>query len=165
MSLCCSGSASPMYPGEAMPVGPGFVGPRSIEEQTEPVDFSTANEPVNFSSGVRPVPAFPPATGTAGGYSRESTPDSGGSHYLDTYRDANGKEQYRLESIKIWRHDLGQRTAESATLNFRMALLPTCYLPTWLLEIKNAWNYTSTPQYAFKARFYLKAQEQLFLWN
>lgn len=82
-----------MYPGEAVPVGPGFVGPRSIEEQTEPVDFSTANEPVNFSSGVRPVPGFSTATGAAGGYSRESTPDSGGSHYLDTYRDANGKTQ------------------------------------------------------------------------
>lgn len=84
-----------MYPGEAVPVGPGFVGPRSIEEQTEPVDFSTANEPVNFSSGVRPVPGFSTATGAAGGYSRESTPDSGGSHYLDTYRDANGKTRGR----------------------------------------------------------------------
>jgi hypothetical protein len=95
ISLCYSGSASPMYPGEAVPVGPGFVGPRSIEEQTEPVDFSTANEPVNFSSGVRPVPGFSTATGAAGGYSRESTPDSGGSHYLDTYRDANGKARGR----------------------------------------------------------------------
>ena len=82
-----------MYPGEAVPVGPGFVGPRSIEEQTEPVDFSTANEPVNFS-GVRPVPAFSTTAGAAGGYSRESTPDSGGSHYLDTYRDANGKQLF-----------------------------------------------------------------------
>ncbi|PSN54606.1 hypothetical protein C0J52_07399 [Blattella germanica] len=60
-----------MYPGEAVPVGPGFVGPRSIEEQTEPVDFSTANEPVNFSSAVRPMPAFSTAAGTTGGYSRE----------------------------------------------------------------------------------------------
>nr|CAD7432948.1 unnamed protein product [Timema monikensis] len=73
-----------MYPGEAVPA---FIGPRSIEEQTEPVDFSTANEPVNFS-GVRQVAGFTAAPG--GGYSRESTPDSGGSHYLDTYRDANG---------------------------------------------------------------------------
>nr|CAD7397100.1 unnamed protein product [Timema poppensis] len=79
-----TGSPSPMYPGEAVPA---FIGPRSIEEQTEPVDFSTANEPVNFS-GVRQVAGFTAAPG--GGYSRESTPDSGGSHYLDTYRDANG---------------------------------------------------------------------------
>jgi hypothetical protein len=77
-----------MYPAEAVPIGPGFVGPRSIEEQTEPVDFSTANEPVNFSNGVRPVPGF---TTGAGGYSRESTPDSGGSHYLESYRETNGK--------------------------------------------------------------------------
>lgn len=86
-----SGSASPMYPAEAVPIGPGFVGPRSIEEQTEPVDFSTANEPVNFSNGVRPVPGFTTGTGGAGGYSRESTPDSGGSHYLESYRETNGK--------------------------------------------------------------------------
>lgn len=86
---CSSGSASPMYPGEAVPVNPGFIGPRSIEEQTEPVDFSTANEPVNFSGGIRPIPGF---SGPGGGYSRESTPDSGGSHYMDNYRDANGKK-------------------------------------------------------------------------
>lgn len=98
--FCHSDSTSPMYTGEAVPVGPGFVGPRSIEEQTEPVDFSTANEPVNFSSGVRPVPGFSTATGTAGGYSRESTPDSGGSHYLDTYRDANGKMRCRLAVLE-----------------------------------------------------------------
>ena len=90
-----------MYPGEAVPVGPGFVGPRSIEEQTEPVDFSTANEPVNFSSGVRPVPAFSTAAGTTGGYSRESTPDSGGSHYLDTYRDANGKYEMTISLLQL----------------------------------------------------------------
>ncbi|KDR21940.1 Myelin transcription factor 1, partial [Zootermopsis nevadensis] len=95
-----SDSTSPMYTGEAVPVGPGFIGPRSIEEQTEPVDFSTANEPVNFSSGVRPVPGFSTATGTAGGYSRESTPDSGGSHYLDSYREANGKTRGRLTFVE-----------------------------------------------------------------
>ena len=49
---------------------------RSIDEQTEPVDFSaTVQRPV-----VQPF-----------SYSRESTPDSGASHYMvDGYRDANG---------------------------------------------------------------------------
>jgi len=29
---------------------------------------------------------------------------------------------------------------------------------------KNAWNYTSTPQYAFMAWYLVKAQEQLYLY-
>lgn len=76
-----------------MPVGPGFPAPRPIEEQTEPVDFSTANEPVNFSGGpgIRPVPGFPPPGVHVTAYSRESTPDSGGSHYMDAYRDPTGE--------------------------------------------------------------------------
>ncbi|XP_076761137.1 uncharacterized protein LOC143429396 isoform X3 [Xylocopa sonorina] len=92
-----SGAPSPQYPtghGEAVavPVGPGFPAPRPIEEQTEPVDFSTANEPVNFSGGpgIRPVPGFPPPGVHVTAYSRESTPDSGGSHYMDAYRDPTG---------------------------------------------------------------------------
>lgn len=92
-----SGAPSPQYStahGEAVavPVGPSFAPPRPIEEQTEPVDFSTANEPVNFSGGpgIRPVPGFPPP-GVHAAYSRESTPDSGGSHYMDAYRDTTGK--------------------------------------------------------------------------
>lgn len=89
-----SGGTSPHYQnghGEAVPVGAGFIGPRTIGEQTEPVDFSTANEPVNFS-GVRPVSTFAgPVLTTGTGYSRESTPDSGGSHYMDAYRDNSGK--------------------------------------------------------------------------
>lgn len=93
-----SGAPSPQYPtghGEAVavPVGPGFPAPRPIEEQTEPVDFSTANEPVNFSGGpgIRPVPGFPPPGVHVTAYSRESTPDSGGSHYMDAYRDPTGE--------------------------------------------------------------------------
>ncbi|KAI4500351.1 hypothetical protein M0802_004768 [Mischocyttarus mexicanus] len=92
-----SGAPSPQYStghGEAVavPVGPGFPAPRPIEEQTEPVDFSTANEPVNFSGGpgIRPVPGFPPPGVHVAAYSRESTPDSGGSHYMDAYRDPTG---------------------------------------------------------------------------
>ncbi|KAJ8680065.1 hypothetical protein QAD02_015852 [Eretmocerus hayati] len=90
-----SGAPSPQYStahadGVPVPVGPGFTAPRPIEEQTEPVDFSTANEPVNFSGGIRPVPGFPPPGVHAAAYSRESTPDSGGSHYMDAYRDPSG---------------------------------------------------------------------------
>lgn len=97
MILLFSGAPSPQYStahGEAVavPVGPPFPAPRPIEEQTEPVDFSTANEPVNFSGGpgIRPVPGFPPP-GVHAAYSRESTPDSGGSHYMDAYRDPTGE--------------------------------------------------------------------------
>ncbi|XP_044271202.1 myelin transcription factor 1 isoform X3 [Tribolium madens] len=88
--LSHSSNTSPQYQnghGDSVPVQ-GFVGPR--DEQTEPVDFSTANEPVNFS-GVRPVATFAGTVLTPGsGYSRESTPDSGGSHYMDAYRDSAG---------------------------------------------------------------------------
>ncbi|XP_068899617.1 myelin transcription factor 1 isoform X6 [Tenebrio molitor] len=42
-------------------------------------------------SGVRPVATFAgPVLAPGSGYSRESTPDSGGSHYMDAYRDAAG---------------------------------------------------------------------------
>ncbi|KAF5303733.1 hypothetical protein FQR65_LT18968 [Abscondita terminalis] len=89
--LSHSSGTSPQYQNghtDAVPVPAGFIGPR--DEQTEPVDFSTANEPVNFS-GVRPVATFAgPVLAPGSGYSRESTPDSGGSHYMEAYRDASG---------------------------------------------------------------------------
>lgn len=55
--------------------------PRS--PQMEPVDFSGPPRPLGFGlvghiGGPRP-------------YSRESTPDSGGSHYIDSYRDPSGR--------------------------------------------------------------------------
>lgn len=106
-----SGAPSPQYPtghGEAVavPVGPGFPAPRPIEEQTEPVDFSTANEPVNFSGGpgIRPVPGFPPPGVHVTAYSRESTPDSGGSHYMDAYRDPTGELSLFIITCKIVHH-------------------------------------------------------------
>lgn len=103
MNVCFfSSDASSQYQnghGEGVPVPPGFIGPR--DEQTEPVDFSTANEPVNFS-GVRPVATF---TGTVlapgSGYSRESTPDSGGSHYMEAYRDPSGKRYFNNFIYKL----------------------------------------------------------------
>lgn len=55
--------------------------PRS--PQTEPVDFS-GPRPLGFS--LMGGPNLPPAP-----YSRESTPDSGGSHYIENYRDPSGK--------------------------------------------------------------------------
>jgi hypothetical protein len=36
--------------------------------------------------------------------------------------------------------------------------------PPYSAEVKNAWNYTSTPQYAFMAWCLVKAQEQLYLY-
>ncbi|CAO1338452.1 unnamed protein product [Diamesa hyperborea] len=54
--------------------------PRS--PQTEPVDFS-GPRPLGFS--LMGGPNLPPAP-----YSRESTPDSGGSHYIENYRDPSG---------------------------------------------------------------------------
>ncbi|GAB0092655.1 hypothetical protein DMENIID0001_076680 [Sergentomyia squamirostris] len=70
-----SGDTSPQY--SAHPEGMGhpqsFGGtPRS--PQTEPVDFSGPPRPVGFGLV----------------YSRESTPDSGASHYMETYRDPSG---------------------------------------------------------------------------
>uniref|UniRef100_A0A182KCG8 Myelin transcription factor 1 domain-containing protein n=1 Tax=Anopheles christyi TaxID=43041 RepID=A0A182KCG8_9DIPT len=47
---------------------------------TEPVDFSGAPRPLSFGFMGPPGP----------GYSRESTPDSAASHYLDGYRDHTG---------------------------------------------------------------------------
>lgn len=104
-----------MYTNEV--VAPRFGVGRSPDEQTEPVDFSTAPDAGPFAGpngppgapgntvagqpmarfgvpagpGVPTVPGGPPGPGPNGAvYSRESSPDSGGSHYLD-YRDANGE--------------------------------------------------------------------------
>ncbi|XP_055844060.1 uncharacterized protein DDB_G0283357 isoform X3 [Episyrphus balteatus] len=54
--------------------------PRS--PQTEPVDFSGPPRPLGFGLVGH--------IGGPGPYSRESTPDSGGSHYIDSYRDPSG---------------------------------------------------------------------------
>lgn len=58
---------------------------------------------VFYLSGVRPVATFASSSGTTGpvlapgaGYSRESTPDSGGSHYMDPYRDPGGEYILRI---------------------------------------------------------------------
>lgn len=59
----------------------GFIGPRS--PQTEPVDFSGPPRPLGFG-----------LVGPPGHYSRESTPDSGGSHYIESYRDPSGKSTF-----------------------------------------------------------------------
>lgn len=58
----------------------------------EYANLSTTNERVHFSS-IRPVATFagPVITASGTGYSRESTPDSGGSHYMEAYREAPGK--------------------------------------------------------------------------
>ncbi|XP_044734234.1 mucin-17 isoform X2 [Chrysoperla carnea] len=65
--------------------------PQVPSPQGQTLDLSVNRLP---HSSVRPVPTFaspiigaPPASS---GYSRESTPDSGGSHYIDAYRDATG---------------------------------------------------------------------------
>lgn len=60
----------------------GFIGPPR-SPQTEPVDFSGPPRP--FGLGLVGGPPGPP-----GAYSRESTPDSGGSHYIESYRDPSG---------------------------------------------------------------------------
>jgi hypothetical protein len=86
MSVFCR-SHSPLYAAENAAAAAGMQGAHppaarrflSPEEQTEPVDFSTANEPVNFS-GSRLV-ALPPGYT----YSRASTPESQ-QPYLE-YRD------------------------------------------------------------------------------
>lgn len=65
---------------DGMPPGvQGLRPPRS--PQTEPVDFSAPPRPLTFSLGgpIGPAP-----------YSRESTPDSAASHYMDSYRDPSG---------------------------------------------------------------------------
>lgn len=75
-----SGSAESPYQSQtentnsSTPHPNGFL---SRSPQTEPVDFSG---PRTMGFGlIGPTP-----------YSRESTPDSGGSHYIDNFRDPSG---------------------------------------------------------------------------
>ena len=95
----------------------GFIVQR--DEQTEPVDFSTANEPVNFS-GVRPVATFAGAVLAPGGsgYSRESTPDSGGSHYMEAYRDPSGTRSFSVEVYKQFHKKFSTKTSLFLTTLF-----------------------------------------------
>ncbi|XP_039292249.1 uncharacterized protein LOC111049000 isoform X3 [Nilaparvata lugens] len=65
--------------------------PQVPSPQGQTLDLS-----VNNRGTGRPVfpgavpPGAPPAAPAPAPYSRDSTPDSGGSHYLDSYRDVNG---------------------------------------------------------------------------
>lgn len=54
----------------------------SRSPQIEPVDFSAPPRHLGFGLIGSNLPTAP--------YSRESTPDSGGSHYIDNYRDPSG---------------------------------------------------------------------------
>ncbi|XP_061387971.1 serine-rich adhesin for platelets [Musca vetustissima] len=72
--------AHPQGFGPGLPTSAANGTPRS--PHMEPVDFSGPTRPLGFGlvghiGGPRP-------------YSRESTPDSGGSHYIDSYRDPSG---------------------------------------------------------------------------
>lgn len=75
-----SGSAESPYQPQTENTNPSTPHPNgflSRSPQTEPVDFSGAR-PMGFGL-IGPTP-----------YSRESTPDSGGSHYIDNFRDPSG---------------------------------------------------------------------------
>lgn len=81
------GHAQGFGSGATGPLGPGNGGPPR-SPQMEPVDFSGPPRPLGFGlvghiTGPRP-------------YSRESTPDSGGSHYIETYRDPSGECAFNL---------------------------------------------------------------------
>ncbi|KAK6626056.1 hypothetical protein RUM43_006360 [Polyplax serrata] len=60
--------------------------PEIPSPQGQTLDLSVTRVPTN---GARPLPHgfIPPPTAC---YSRESTPDSGGSHYMDSFRESNG---------------------------------------------------------------------------
>ncbi|XP_061506247.1 mucin-19 isoform X2 [Anopheles gambiae] len=68
-------STSPQYHQDA-----GTAATNARSPPTEPVDFSGPPRPLSFGFMGPPGP----------GYSRESTPDSAASHYLDGYRDHTG---------------------------------------------------------------------------
>ena len=86
-----SGSSENSYPTQAdnsnttTPHQNGFLSRSPQKIQTEPVDFS-GNQPVDFSGPRMGFGIIGPTP-----YSRESTPDSGGSHYIDNFRDPSGK--------------------------------------------------------------------------
>lgn len=95
LSLICSGSSeSGTYPTQAdnnstTPHQNGFLSRSPQKIQTEPVDFS-GSQPVDFSGPRMGFGIIGPTP-----YSRESTPDSGGSHYIDNFRDPSGKQKNR----------------------------------------------------------------------
>ncbi|XP_035901940.1 uncharacterized protein LOC118507490 isoform X3 [Anopheles stephensi] len=68
-------SSSPQYHQETAPAATNARSP-----PTEPVDFSGPSRPLSFGFMGPPGP----------GYSRESTPDSPATHYLEGYRDHTG---------------------------------------------------------------------------
>ncbi|KAL7047771.1 hypothetical protein ACKWTF_003098 [Chironomus riparius] len=82
-----SGSSENSYPTQpdnsntTTPHQNGFLSRSPQKIQTEPVDFS-GNQPVDFSGPRMGFGIIGPTP-----YSRESTPDSGGSHYIDNFRD------------------------------------------------------------------------------
>lgn len=88
-----SGSSENSYPAQpdnsntTTPHQNGFLSRSPQKIQTEPVDFS-GNQPVDFSGPRMGFGIIGPTP-----YSRESTPDSGGSHYIDNFRDPSGKEK------------------------------------------------------------------------
>ena len=87
-----SGSSENSYPTQpdnnntTTPHQNGFLSRSPQKIQTEPVDFS-GNQPVDFSGPRMGFGIIGPTP-----YSRESTPDSGGSHYIDNFRDPSGKK-------------------------------------------------------------------------
>ncbi|KAK9878118.1 hypothetical protein WA026_021135 [Henosepilachna vigintioctopunctata] len=63
----------------------------SPQGQTLDLSVSRLSHSNTSPHGVRPVATFAgPILAPGSGYSRESTPDSGGSHYMDAYRDSSG---------------------------------------------------------------------------
>jgi hypothetical protein len=71
----------------------GFLSRSPQKIQTEPVDFS-GSQPVDFSGPRMGFGLIGPTP-----YSRESTPDSGGSHYIDNFRDPSGMHTHTNSMI------------------------------------------------------------------
>ncbi|XP_057652625.1 myelin transcription factor 1 isoform X1 [Diorhabda carinulata] len=94
--------SSPHYGGAGQRVGGSPQAAASPHLSASPQVPSPQGQTLDLSisrlshSGVRPVGTFPSTPGggpvlvPGAGYSRESTPDSGGSHYMDAYRDPAG---------------------------------------------------------------------------
>lgn len=74
------GSSSPQY---AVNAHPQYTGNYSPPPPPEPVDFSGLPRPI----GVEYVSSLGSSS-----YSRESTPSNGSSHFMEGYRDFNGKK-------------------------------------------------------------------------
>lgn len=92
ISKISGSSESGSYPAQAdnsnstTPHQNGFLSRSPQKIQTEPVDFS-GSQPVDFSGPRMGFGIIGPTP-----YSRESTPDSGNSHYIDNFRDPSGKK-------------------------------------------------------------------------